>query len=229
MKKYLILLLVTFSISLFAQQQIEKPTNRTFWKISNDNSSVIHEGMTEPNQVTTTGLSIINQSNDATNVYPSLPTSGLLTEGEIYSYDNGMVIVVQTHNRTIYSPILTPALLTFYRSEVGDLQWITNEQVTVGDKRIYDSVNYTVKQSHLTLETNNPLLTISVLWDLTPTNNYEDAPQWVSGNWALYVMDFLVYDNGKIWKVIGISHTWIQPALEGNGAISWEFVADYTI
>lgn len=52
-------------------------------------------------------------------------------------------------------------------------------------------------------------------------------PQWVSENYYLYVVGYQVYDSGKVWRAKNTTHTWIQPALTGNGAISWEFVKDW--
>jgi hypothetical protein len=78
-------------------------------------------------------------------------------------------------------------------------------------------------QPHQSQESWNPVLTLNVLWSevvappATPT-------QWVSANWAQYVLNYEVLANGKIWKVKGVTHTWIQPAMTGNGAISWAFV-----
>jgi hypothetical protein len=36
-----------------------------------------------------------------------------------------------------------------------------------------------------------------------------------------------VYNRGQIWEAINLTHTWIEPALTGNGAISWKFVKDW--
>jgi hypothetical protein len=64
--------------------------------------------------------------------------------------------------------------------------------------------------------------------DLTaPSNNLcTDSPQWSSSNWSLYVVGFYVKDNSKIWRAKNTTHTWIQPALTGDGSISWEFIQD---
>jgi hypothetical protein len=52
-------------------------------------------------------------------------------------------------------------------------------------------------------------------------------PQWISGDYYKYEVGTQVYDSGKVWEAINKTHTWIQPALEGNGAISWKFVKDW--
>lgn len=131
-------------------QEITYPNNLNFWIVKDDSGNTVHEGMTEPNQVTTTGQSEIIGSDDASDVFPELPNKGLLKENEIYSYQGGMVIIVQDHERTIYPPQLTPALITFYRKEVGELEWIENEQVEKGWIRTYEGIQYEVVLGHLT-------------------------------------------------------------------------------
>lgn len=67
------------------------------------------------------------------------------------------------------------------------------------------------------------------LWTVIKTvSNYDDVEDWNGSNWLAYqTVGYLVKYNNKIWASrLPISHTWIAPALEGNGAISWEFVAD---
>ena len=69
----------------------------------------------------------------ASTIFPSLPSSGTLKMGEIYSYGNGAVMVRQTHERTIYTPEQTPALFSFYRDNASaELAWMDGEKVEVG-------------------------------------------------------------------------------------------------
>lgn len=158
-----------------------------------------------------------------TNIFPVLPNTGWLEQGHIYSYQDGAVCVEQSHNRTIYAPELTPALFSFYRPNTDDLLWIPNEQVEVGWKRWYNDVQYVVIQAHMTLSTWTPDVT-PALWQVVQT---EQPPQWVSSNYYLYTVGYEVFDSGKIWRAKNTTHTWIQPALTGDGAISWEFVQDW--
>jgi len=162
--------------------EINKPIKRTFWEIKNASGTVVHKGFTDINQVTMTGLPIITQNTNADTVYPPLPTSGTLIKGSIYSYEGGMVIVEQTHVRTGFSPDQTPALFTIYRANTEGLNWVINEQVVVGDKRTYNSVEYKCLQSHLTQNSwtpnNTPALWIAVtaaipLW-VQPTGAQDD-------------------------------------------------------
>jgi hypothetical protein len=156
-------------------------------------------------------------------IFPVLPNQGWMEIGHTYSYNDGAVMVVQSHERTIYPPEVTPALFSFYRPNTDDLLWIPNEQVELGWKRWYNDIQYYCIQAHMTLEGWTPDVALA-LWSeiiIPPAN----PPQWVSANWVQYTpIGFEVSDLGKVWKVKTLTHTWIQPALTGNGAISWTFV-----
>ena len=112
----------------------------------------------------------------STTIFPPLPSSGALKKGEVYSYNNGAVMVVQDHNRTIYTPEQTPALFSFYRDNTTDLEWMEGEKVEVGWTRMYEGKKYECLQAHQTLST----------WtlDVTPALWKEivvvvDIPVWV--------------------------------------------------
>lgn len=158
-------------------------------------------------------------------IFPPLPESGWLEEGVIYSYGNGAVMVTQGHNRTIYSPEETPALFSFYRENTDALTWIPNENVKQGWKRMYNGKQYEVIQPHVTLTGWEPDQT-PALWNEVQQQGVK-PPQWNTANWIQYVVGYQVYDSGKVWEAINTTHTWIQPALTGNGAISWKFVKDW--
>lgn len=89
---------------------------------------------------------------------------------KIYKYSDeditlysGLVICMQTHNRTIYPPMETPALFSFFRENTDDLEWIPNEMVELGWKRIYEGKKYECLQAHQTLSTWTPDVT-PALW-----------------------------------------------------------------
>ena len=95
-------------------------------------------------------------------VFTALPSSGTLKIGEIYSYNNGAVMVRQTHERTIYPPEQTPALFSFYRDNAAaELAWMDGEKVEVGWKRTYGGKTYECLQAHQTQADWTP--------DVTPT------------------------------------------------------------
>lgn len=162
----------------------------------------------------------------ATTIFKPLPTSGSLKKGQIYSYNNGAVMVVQDHDRTTYAPEETPDLFNFYRDNADGLEWVKNEKVEQGWKRKYDGKLYQCIQPHVTYNGYFPTLTIGVLWVEIPQQG-DKPPQWNTANWLNYIVGYEVYDNGKVWRAKNTTHTWIQPALTGNGAISWEFVKDW--
>jgi hypothetical protein len=118
-----------------------------------------------------------SQSQQApTNIFPALPDTGRLVEGEIYSYGNGAVKVRQTHDRTVYSPEETPALFTFYREVTEGQLWIPDEEVNIGDTREYDGVMYECIQSHVTQEDWTPPAT-PALWQVYEEPS-ADYPVW---------------------------------------------------
>jgi len=87
----------------------------------------------------------------ATTIFPPLPSSGFLEVGRIFSYNNGAVMVRQSHERTIYTPEETPALFSFYRDNASaELAWMDGEKVEVGWKRTYGGKTYECLQAHQT-------------------------------------------------------------------------------
>lgn len=67
------------------------------------------------------------------------------------------------------------------------------------------------------------------LWTVIKTiGSLCDAEPWDAANYIAYQeVGYLVKFDNKVWaSKLPISHTWIAPALTGNGAISWEFVQD---
>jgi hypothetical protein len=107
-------------------------------------------------------------------IFPPLPANGALKKGQIYSYNNGAVMVVQDHNRTIYTPEETPALFSFYRDNAVALEWMAGEKVELGWTRIWDKKQYEVIQPHMTVVGQTPDLT-PALWKLIPS---EEIPVW---------------------------------------------------
>ena len=109
-------------------------------------------------------------------IFPPLPNQGWLEVGHIYSYQDGAVMVVQSHERTIYAPELTPALFSFYRPNTPNLLWIPNEQVQLGWKRWYNDKQYECIQAHMTLEGWTPDVT-PALWQEVEV--IPEIPVWV--------------------------------------------------
>lgn len=183
--------------------EIAYPTKRTFFKTNNGG------GFTEVDQVTSSGDPAFQKNTDATTLYPALPSSGALKQGEIYSYNGGMVIVEQDHNRTIYTPEETPALFSVYRANTEGMEWVANEQLIAGDERTYGGKNYICLQSHQTLSTWTP--------DVTPALWRLKAP--VTDEWTYpvaYAVGQIVTFQGDTYKCLQ-AHTsqagWTPPAV----------------
>jgi len=109
-----------------------------------------------------------------------LPEIGEPVEKDrIYKYekDDGfppLVIARQDHIRMDFEPQLTPALFSFFRENSDDLEWIPNEKVDLGWKRIWEGKQYEVIQPHMTVIGQTPDLT-PALWKLVPS---EEIPVW---------------------------------------------------
>ena len=154
--------------------EVVYPDKRTFWKVTS--SGVEHCGFTKIDQVTTAPNSYTLTSNvSADTLYPLLPTSGTMVEGAIYSYNGGMVVVRQTHERTIYSPEDTPALFSVYRANTEGAEWVANEPVEKGDTRTFEGKTYQCIQPHTTQVDYTPTATLGVLWKEVPQQSDEYA------------------------------------------------------
>lgn len=130
--------------------------------------------------------------------------------GNYYIYDGGLVKCAQTHNRTTHEPIDIPALFSFYRENSDELEWITNEQVEVGWKRIYDGVTYGAIQSHLTLDSWKPDVT-PALWKATIN---EEVVEWgqPTGGHDAYNIDDKVLFNGNKYESLIDANVWSPTA-----------------
>ena len=144
-----------------------------------------------------------------------LPEAGQLCEANrIYRYSegtengySGLVICVQQHNRTIYKPEETPALFSFFRENSDDLDWIPNEWVKLGWKRIYNGVTYTVIQAHQTLETWTPDVT-PALWEAEIIE--EEISEWkqpAGGHDAYNTGDRVLFE-GKTYESLIDANVW---------------------
>jgi len=153
--------------------EVAYPSKRTFWKATG--TGVVHEGFTDIDQVTSTGQPMLESDTDASTIYPPLPTSGWMEESVVYSYNRGMVIVRQPHERTIYAPEDTPALFYVYRANTEGAGWVANEPVEKGDTRTFEGKTYQCIQPHTTQVDYTPTATLGVLWKEVPQQSDEYA------------------------------------------------------
>lgn len=138
----------------------------------------------------------------STTIFPPLPSSGALKKGEVYSYNNGAVMVVQDHNRTIYTPEETPALFSFYREITEGQPWIAGEQIALNATRTYNGKTYKCIQAHQSQDSWNPELTLGTLWSVVATTS-----EWAAG--VAYKVNDIVTYQGSTYKCLQ-AHTSIS-------------------
>jgi hypothetical protein len=128
-------------------------------------------------------------------IFTPLPASGNLKKGEVYSYNNGAVMVVQDHARTIYAPELTPALFSFYREVTEGQPWIVGEQIVLNATRTYNGKTYKCIQAHQSQESWNPELTVGTLWQVVPA-----TAEWMVG--VAYKVNDIVTYQGNTYRCL---------------------------
>lgn len=138
-----------------------------------------------------------------------LPAVGqTVYKDSLYLSENGVIKCRQTHARTIYPPSQTPALFSFFRENSDTLQWIPNEEVLVGWKRIYNGVTYLCLQSHMTLETWTPPNT-PALWQAQGGGG-QTCPAWIQptgAHDAYNIGDCVIY-LGKCYESLINANVW---------------------
>lgn len=120
--------------------------------------------------------------------FPALPDSGWLEQGDIYQWDDTLVMVRQSHNRTIYDPDETPALFCVYREDAGDvLEWVAGESVGVGTRRMYEDAEYRCIQAHVTQSDWTPP-SVPALWStvIEPGDDWQPGVFYAVDTTALY-------------------------------------------
>ncbi len=158
--------------------EINKPTNPTYF-LAYSVDGTRHIGITEPNQVTSTGQETLTYDDDPSAFLDAikdvetpdliqLPDAPQGTEqGEwvdrgVYQWGDLRVVCIQAHNRTIYEPTETPALFAIQNLTEN---WIAGEQVAVGDERNYEGTTYKCLQSHTT-QTGWEPPNVPALWEV---------------------------------------------------------------
>lgn len=147
----------------------------------------------------------------STNIFPVLPLEGRLLQGQIYSYANGAVMVVQDHDRTIYAPELTPALFSFYRPNPEGKEWIAGEQVALNSTRTYGGKTYKCILAHQTQDGWKPDVTPALWVEVTVTPEITD---WVqpTGVHDAYNIGDKVRFNSKVYESIINANVWSPTA-----------------
>lgn len=184
-----------------------------YWAVGDP---VVACGYHEEMGTTVTGLTLISDINENAFLgkvagkgatYQSLPASGWLTQGDFYSYGSNIVIVRQSHSRTLFAPSETPALFMFYQAGGGVLGWIVGERVYVGTRRTYNTVEYVCIQGHVTQADWTPPAT-ATLWQAAAP----PVAPWVAG---VYAIDVLVTHSGRTWKSLMAANSY-EPGVIGS-------------
>jgi hypothetical protein len=151
--------------------EIHKPERATYYVARAADGSILHEGVTLPGQVTTSGQAVFETATEETehlaHLAPvaarlaPLPEAGeRLEAGAVYRDGDAVVVVRQSHTRTHHAPSEVPALFLF----VNDTpDWLAGEQVQVGTRRRYEGTWWQALQAHVTQEDWAPPI-VPALW-----------------------------------------------------------------
>jgi hypothetical protein len=186
--------------------EIWRPERETYWVARSSDTAVLHHGSTSSIQVTTTGQPVLDATEDPNvhlttlgawaDQFPVLPGFGAeLSAGEHYRWGDGVVVVRQSHARTIHDPPDVPALFLVSREPGSDIEWMAGERVQVGTVRTYGGSSYRCLQAHVTQSDWTPPAT-PALWQL-------DEPLPPAGEWAAnvnYKIDDEVMYQGTIYR-----------------------------
>ena len=194
-----------------------------FWAVQTG-TNIIAAGSQPVNSITYTGeantmlsdaseLGFLAKTVGKAGNYKQLPTVGVwLQAGEIYQNpsDNGLVIVRQPHNRTIYPPEQTTNLFTVYREGGPDvLEWVAGEKVETGGRRTYGGKTWAAVTGHYTQDDYTPDKT-PALWKEVR----EGGAAWDSK--AVYAKDALVTHAGRTWKSLQDGNANREPGVVGT-------------
>lgn len=148
---------------------------------------------------------------DAGVTFDPLPDSGWLEAGRVYDHNGTLVMVRQSHYRTIYPPADTPALFVVYREDANAvLDWVVGESVIIGMRRVYDSIAYRCIKAHVIDSPEwTPPATLGVLWEVYTEPGEEPQP-WVQPQGAhdAYNKGDRVTHEGWIWESTIDANVW---------------------
>lgn len=138
-------------------REINKPTEATFYRAYGP--GVIHEGITDPGLVTTTGQPSFVYSADAgefagmvansdSPVEPMPVMGEEVTRGTVYDFEGTAYVCVQSHTRTADDPSIIPALFTPARAQASPWVQPTGAQdaYVMGDKATHNGHTWDVTE-----------------------------------------------------------------------------------
>lgn len=133
--------------------EIFKPTEPTFWRAYGPDGTV-HEGVTDPGLVTTTGQPSLVFSADpaeyagmvaasGSTIQPMPPEGVEVSRGQVYDFEGTVYVCVQDHTRMSFPPDQTPALFTPVRAQLDP--WVqptgAHDAYGIGDRVTHDNPN----------------------------------------------------------------------------------------
>ena len=198
------------------------------WAVKSGADILVADVM-EVGGLTVTGLELVSDTDEnaflgkvagSAGSYLPLPNVGeWLEAGKIYAYNSGLVIVRQSHFRTLDAPETVPNLFLVYRADATEaLDWVANEPVLVGTRRMFGGVLYECLQAHTTQVDSDPASTVGVLWQVVAT-----TPEWTIGVFY-HIGDIVLYvPNGIEYRCIQ-AHTAIatySPVSPGILGLLW--------
>lgn len=196
-----------------------------FWAVTKGGNA-LEAGMQPPNSIVFTGddkailsdvseMGFLSKAVGKAGNFRPLPDMGRLEAGDIYGYNGGLVMVRQSHDRTIYPPEDTLNLFTVYRENAGSvLEWVKGELLKKGARRTYGGKTYEVildAGENLWPPNEAPAVWSEVI---------EGGAAWDSK--AVYAKDALVTHAGRTWKSLiggnanrepGVVGTWRDTAV----------------
>jgi hypothetical protein len=143
-----------------------------------------------------------------------LPDSGTIEKDRIYKYNGQLVKAVREHQRTIYAPEQTPDLFSFFRENSDDLEWIPNEMVEPGWKRMYNGEQWEFigASKTLTIVGQTPDLVPSIWSKVVDPNTIEPWHPFDGTASSLYQTGMKCTFNGHIWESKIDNNSWSPSA-----------------
>jgi hypothetical protein len=163
-------------------------------------------------------------------------------KGKQCLYNNVVYNIIQGH--TVDNPSFTPNVVpALYRTAPVVLPGQTypewNSIGLLDSENNWDTgeiVHWVGKEWKSKIMNNiyEPGTVANTIWEdisivVPPANPCDGVAEWNGAVWATYVIGSEVKVTGakvELYECKGTTHTWIQPAKTGNGAISWTYLQD---
>lgn len=195
-----------------------------FWAVTKGGNA-LEAGMQPINSVVFTGDDKAITSDTSENAFLGgmagkvgnfrpLPDTGRLEAGDIYGYKDGLLLVRQSHDRTIYPPEDTLNLFTVYRAGGPDvLEWVAGEKVETGARRTYGGKIYAAVTGHYTQDDYTPDKT-PALWKEVTTGGGIGEWKQPTGAHDSYKKGDRVTWKGSTWESTLDANVW-EPGVYG--------------